>query len=1116
MKKVYTIVESLLCLFIFCGSVNAQGWSNTHNLSIILAADSGLHFPTANLLTIYQDTNTHGPFSWTISSQQGAINTFLRNDGAGHLTWRAIFPDSTGNSGKFLRVTPGGGYDWATASGGSGTVTSIDVSGGSTGLSFTGGPITTSGTITMGGLLTVPYGGTGFGTANANGVVIGNGASTLQVTSAGIDGQVFTGHTGAPPDWQNPTAALDAVITDPSSSLRNFITAMFDSVIGLTVNHAGTNSSDIQRWDVDSVRVARITSNGSFASTQDVTAAGSLTSVAGNLNLGNGTLTFPGFGVRTWNLQDADGTLAFLTDIPSDTGFLRRYPSTNAQNTITPDSNIIGATFINPDDATLFMRFKSASGVQLVTFGPTGNISAQSLTANTGLQISSFTAGVGLFDGSGNLTSGQVDLTSDVTGTLPIGNGGTGNTVYNPYGIIFADATGSSQLATFLALGSSGQILQSQGASSYPTWISKLNETQGGTNQSTWTKGDILYASATNTLSKSAIGATGNVLTVAAGLPVWAADVGSGGTVTSVAPGTGLNSSPNPIVATGTINANLDLEAYHSADNVFVGPSSGNSSLTGVSLTAIGRNTLLANTSGNGNTAVGWSALTADTSGGNNTAVGVSALAANLSGTQNNAFGGGALMANTTGSENEGVGYTALVNNTTGGNNTAVGHNSLATNTTGSDNTGIGFQANVTSGNLTNATAIGYNSVVLASNTIQLGNTSVTSVNTSATITAAGFSGPLTGNVTGNVTGNTSGTAANVTGVVALANGGTNANLTASNGGIFYSTGSAGAILSGTATANKLLVSGASGAPSWSTPTFPNASATSGKIIKSDGTNWVASTETYAAPGSSGNILTSDGTNWTSVTPTAGGGFTATLNDLNNVWTIKDTNIGATTIAATSKPGSPQFTYKVLGADIPSNANVTDYEVYFAIYGKDVNVSLTEPMNWRFTLNGTDIGTADNTLSPTVSNPYWIAMGRFETNAIAALDVLGIKLWVTNANQVNYIGATFYIVPRTYASAANAAYLYTTSGTWVSGALAGALSGVSYTNAASVVSAAALDPTLGIGATTGLINYPLSLVQTATRIDNNNVTGNGNTTNAAATLYELSSVHRYVRKWTYP
>lgn len=46
--------------------------------------------------------------------------------------------------------------------------------------------------------------------------------------------------------------------------------------------------------------------------------------------------------------------------------------------------------------------------------------------------------------------------------------------------------------------------------------------------------------------------------------------------------------------------------------------------------------------------------------------------------------------------------------------------------------------------------------------------------------------------------------------------------------------------------------------------------ASSGKILKANGTNFVASTETYAAPGTSGNIMTSDGTNWTSAAPSAG------------------------------------------------------------------------------------------------------------------------------------------------------------------------------------------------------------------------------------------------------
>lgn len=76
---------------------------------------------------------------------------------------------------------------------------------------------------------------------------------------------------------------------------------------------------------------------------------------------------------------------------------------------------------------------------------------------------------------------------------------------------------------------------------------------------------------------------------------------------------------------------------------------------------------------------------------------------------------------------------------------------------------------------------------------------------------------------------------------VPLASGGTAANLTASNGGIFYSTATAGAILSGTATAGQVLRSGASTTPSWSTATYPSTAGTTGNVLTSDGTNWASS-----------------------------------------------------------------------------------------------------------------------------------------------------------------------------------------------------------------------------------------------------------------------------------
>jgi hypothetical protein len=60
---------------------------------------------------------------------------------------------------------------------GNGTVTSVAVSGGTTGLTTSGGPITASGTITLAGTLVVGNGGTGLSTTPGNGqLLIGNGS----------------------------------------------------------------------------------------------------------------------------------------------------------------------------------------------------------------------------------------------------------------------------------------------------------------------------------------------------------------------------------------------------------------------------------------------------------------------------------------------------------------------------------------------------------------------------------------------------------------------------------------------------------------------------------------------------------------------------------------------------------------------------------------------------------------------------------------------------------------------------------------------------------------------------------------------------------------------------
>ena len=203
---------------------------------------------------------------------------------------------------------------------------------------------------------------------------------------------------------------------------------------------------------------------------------------------------------------------------------------------------------------------------------------------------------------------------------------------------------------------------------------------------------------------------------------------------------------------------------------------------TGSRNTATGVNALVDNTTGSENTATGFGALLRNTTGSRNTATGQYALALNTTGDDNTAFGHSALYPNTTGYRNTAVGQGALKNNSTGFENSALGEGTLANNTTGqynsafgreslhnsngnnntaigwragfqtgSNNTSVGWQAGYTAGtnntaigsgadfgaNLTNATAIGYQANASASNSIRLGNASVTVIGGQVAWTAA-------------------------------------------------------------------------------------------------------------------------------------------------------------------------------------------------------------------------------------------------------------------------------------------------------------------------------------------------------------------------------------------
>ena len=106
-----------------------------------------------------------------------------------------------------------------------------------------------------------------------------------------------------------------------------------------------------------------------------------------------------------------------------------------------------------------------------------------------------------------------------------------------------------------------------------------------------------------------------------------------------------------------------------------------------------------------------------DLSNNKNIFIGDSVGFNNIEGDKNTAVGHKALFLNETGTQNAAYGFDALYSNNSGYENTATGFDALSDNTTGSCNTSNGYGA--LSGNTTTVTA---------SNTIHIGNTSITEI----------------------------------------------------------------------------------------------------------------------------------------------------------------------------------------------------------------------------------------------------------------------------------------------------------------------------------------------------------------------------------------------------
>jgi len=223
----------------------------------------------------------------------------------------------------------------------------------------------------------------------------------------------------------------------------------------------------------------------------------------------------------------------------------------------------------------------------------------------------------------------------------------------------------------------------------------------------------------------------------------WAAVVAGSGTAmvqTLSLSGTTLSlTNGGSVTLPGAEELNDLSDAYRNINDIGIGTGVFASvTSSGQYNVALGSNALNKLTTAHTNTAVGYLAGKSITTGSGNTVIGSFSQTGLTTGGWNVSLGRGSLEQNIVGSSNTGIGSYAL-EKTKGNSNVGVGSGALSANINGSNNTAIGKNANVTSTNLNNTTAIGYGALVSTSNTIQLGNNSITTVSTAGNYEGTGL-----------------------------------------------------------------------------------------------------------------------------------------------------------------------------------------------------------------------------------------------------------------------------------------------------------------------------------------------------------------------------------------
>lgn len=497
----------------------------------------------------------------------GAANQILYQTG-GSATGFAVAPTITDTYLKW----DGAAFVWGSIAG-AGTVTSVDGSGGTTGLTFTGGPITSSGTLTLGGTLIVANGGTG--ATSLTGYVKGNGssaftaaatipntditglgtmstqaASSVAITGGAIDGTTV-GNTVPAAGTFTSVAMTSGTITTPPSTGNDIVNKTYADSIA-----SGINFHQSCKYATTGALPANTYNNGT---------GGVGATLTGNVN---GALTVDGYTFTS----PADNGTRILVKNESNSAYNGVYTLSAAGSAGGPYILIRATDF----DST-------GSGVDQIDQGDFFLITSGTANANTSwvqqtpLPITIGTTGIAFTQFGAPLTySAGTGLSESPAYTFNIANTGVTSGSYGGAATavtLAINAQGQITSATDVSIAiaasqiTSGTVDSARISGSYTgitgvgtltagTWnATTIAVGYGGTGLTTYTAGDLIYASGTATLSKLGLGATGYVLVAGAAAPEYVAQstlsVGSATTATTATNATN--------VATTATSTNADF-----------------------------------------------------------------------------------------------------------------------------------------------------------------------------------------------------------------------------------------------------------------------------------------------------------------------------------------------------------------------------------------------------------------------------------------------------------------------------------------------------------------------------------------------------------------------------